>query len=143
MVLALSFCYLFNQAQARENTKIRIGSQIWLLIVFLVLMALGGASTSSGRRGRGGAGEEVMEETGDGKELWEEVYYNYECTDEERDRYVKAYIQNNWKQLLSKEKSRADERVKLAIGRGYTHATRLMVKSYYFNEGAWESITKH
>ncbi|KAF1001431.1 hypothetical protein AG4045_015944, partial [Apium graveolens] len=41
------------------------------------------------------------------------------------------------------EKSRADERVKLAISLGYTHATRLMVKPHYFNEGAWESITKH
>ncbi|KAL8132466.1 uncharacterized protein LOC141712081 isoform X1 [Apium graveolens] len=71
------------------------------------------------------------------------VYYNYECTDEEGDRYVKAHIQNNWKQLLSKEKSRADERVKLAISLGYTHATRLMVKPHYFNEGAWESIINH
>ncbi|KAL8109145.1 hypothetical protein AgCh_025290 [Apium graveolens] len=71
------------------------------------------------------------------------VYYNYECTDEEGDRYTKAHIQNNCKQLLSKEKNRADERVKLAIRLGYTHATTLMVKPHYFNEGAWESITKH
>ncbi|KAL8090285.1 hypothetical protein AgCh_039670 [Apium graveolens] len=42
-----------------------------------------------------------------------------------------------------KEKSRADKRVKLAISLGYTHVTRLMVKPHYFNEGAWESITKH
>ncbi|KAK1380433.1 hypothetical protein POM88_027177 [Heracleum sosnowskyi] len=72
------------------------------------------------------------------------VYYNYECTDdEEGDRYVKAHIRNNWKQLLSKEKTRANERVRLAKSLGYTHATRAMVRPHYFNEGAWESIAKH
>ncbi|KAL8099513.1 hypothetical protein AgCh_031955 [Apium graveolens] len=71
------------------------------------------------------------------------VYYNYDCPDKEGDIYVKAHIQNNWKQLLSKEKSRADERVKIAISLGYTHATRLMVKPHYFNMGVWDSITRH
>ncbi|KAL8118636.1 hypothetical protein AgCh_016233 [Apium graveolens] len=90
--------------------------------------------------GRGDGGDTMHIENGG---RVDEFYYNYECTDEEGDRYAKAHIQNNWKQLLSKEKSRADERVKLAISLGYTHATRLMVKPHYFNEGAWESITKH
>ncbi|KAK1392676.1 hypothetical protein POM88_011732 [Heracleum sosnowskyi] len=217
------------------RTTKQIGSQIWLLIAFMVLMAVGGASTSNGGggsgRGRGGAGagargrvdggdgerggargrgdggeggrasergdggdgrsdnEDVMETENGGiddeediasivqrfqrnasqgdhqkrpinggpklgtvhfidgcivephykktllaiiRTLWDKdtvntsgimreafmdscaidlrVYYNYECTDEEGDRYVKAHIRNNWKQLLSKEKTRANER---------------------------------
>ncbi|KAK1381240.1 hypothetical protein POM88_027984 [Heracleum sosnowskyi] len=259
MVRALSFFCLLSYAEAQEYSTTKIGSQIWLLISFMVLMAVGGASTSNGGggsgrgrargrgrgRGRGGAGatgrvdggdierrgargrgdggeggrargrvdggdegsynEDVMETENGGiddeediasivqrfqrnasqgdhqkrpinggpklgtvhfidgciveprykktllaiiRTLWDKdtvntsgitreafldscaidlrVYYKYECTDEEGDRYVKAHIRNNWKQLLSKEKTRANERVRLAKSLGYTHATRAM-----------------
>ena len=61
---------------------------------------------------------------------------------EEGDRYVKAHIHNNWKQLLSKEKTRADEKVQRAKQLGY-YRTRYMVRPHYFTEEAWESICKH
>ena len=65
------------------------------------------------------------------------------CDNEIGDVYVKAHIRSNLKNQLSKEKKRADERVKIARSLGYTRTTRSMLKPHYFGEGAWESITKH
>ena len=74
--------------------------------------------------------------------VWQ-VYYNYDCDNEIGDVYVRSHIQSNLKNQLSKEKKRADERVKITRSLGYTRATRRMLKPHYFGKGAWESITKH
>ncbi|KAK1394997.1 hypothetical protein POM88_014053 [Heracleum sosnowskyi] len=74
MVRALSFFCLLSYAEAQEYSTAKIGSQIWLLIAFMVLMAVGGASTSnrgggSGRgrgRGRVRAGARGRVDGGDG-----------------------------------------------------------------------------
>ncbi|WOH03413.1 hypothetical protein DCAR_0622810 [Daucus carota subsp. sativus] len=62
------------------------------------------------------------------------VYYNYDCDNEIGDVYVRSHIQSNLKNQLSKEKKRADERVKIARSLGYTHATRRMLKTHYFGK---------
>lgn len=55
--------------------------------------------------------------------VWQ-VYYDHDCDKEIGDIYVKNHIQINFKNILRKEKSRIDERVKLARSLGYMRANR-------------------
>ena len=56
---------------------------------------------------------------------------------------MKDHIQTNFKNILSKEKKRTDERVKIAKSLGYMRATRRMLNPHYFNEAVWDSINKY
>ncbi|KAL1815687.1 hypothetical protein ACET3Z_018261 [Daucus carota] len=71
------------------------------------------------------------------------TYYEYDCDDAIGDVYVKDHIQTNFKNILSKEKKRTYQRVKIDKSLGYLRATRRMLNPHYFDDAVWDSINKY